>query len=340
MERKLASIQKVIEIIPIKNADNVELAKVLEWIVLVKKGYFHVGDLAVFFEIDSVLPELPEFEFVRQKRFRIKTMKSTRLSVVSQGLLMPLSILPIVDNITYKEGDDVTKILKVQKYEPPTEAGKNSKPRGLFPTHLVPKTDEMRIQSIPNLLDEIKGLPYVMTIKLDGTSFTCGCWKGDIFVCSRNLELLEGAGDVYWKIAHKYDLPNKLKEYCKTTERNLAIQGEICGPLTQKNPLNLRIDELFVFSVFDIDDRKYVDTDIAMSIAKDLDLKFVPMCEKGDSFNYTVEQLIEKSRGKYDGTDNNREGLVIRPQKSVYSPSLGNQLSFKIINLDYLLEEK
>lgn len=56
MERKLASIQKVIGLAPIDGADSIEIAFVLGWQVVVRKGDFSVGDCVVFYEIDAFLP--------------------------------------------------------------------------------------------------------------------------------------------------------------------------------------------------------------------------------------------------------------------------------------------
>lgn len=60
--RKLASVQYVHDITPIEGADMIEVAHVLGWQCVVKKGEFEVGDLGVYFEIDSFLPIKPEFE--------------------------------------------------------------------------------------------------------------------------------------------------------------------------------------------------------------------------------------------------------------------------------------
>ena len=76
--RKLASIQKVEWIKPIENRDKIVLCGVLGWQVIVKKDEFNVGDKCIFIEIDSILPEKLEFEFLRSKKFRIKTMKMIR----------------------------------------------------------------------------------------------------------------------------------------------------------------------------------------------------------------------------------------------------------------------
>ena len=75
MSRKLASIQKIMKIEKHENADTLEIVRVLGWQCIVKKGEFKEGDLIVYFEVDSVLPELPQFEFLKDKKYRIKTIK-------------------------------------------------------------------------------------------------------------------------------------------------------------------------------------------------------------------------------------------------------------------------
>ena len=109
--RKLASIQTVNAVEPIPNADAIERVRVLGWWVVSKKGEHKPGDKLVYCEIDSLLPERPEFEFLRPSSFkpaqtddlgnvtvaagfRIKTIKLR--GQVSQGICFPLSILPAV----------------------------------------------------------------------------------------------------------------------------------------------------------------------------------------------------------------------------------------------------
>ena len=73
--RKLASIQKIKALEPIPNADAIEKATVLGWQLVVKKGEFEVGDLCVYCEIDSVMPNRPEFEFLKPRKMRIRTLR-------------------------------------------------------------------------------------------------------------------------------------------------------------------------------------------------------------------------------------------------------------------------
>src|SRR6185295_6305967 len=130
--RKLASIQTINTIEPIPNADAIERIRVLGWWVVAKKGEHQTGEKVIYCEIDSLLPERPEFEFLRAGSFkpgqtdpdgatilpagfRIKTVKLR--GQVSQGICFPLSLL-LTDAPT-DEGADVTELLGIHKWEPP-----------------------------------------------------------------------------------------------------------------------------------------------------------------------------------------------------------------------------
>ena len=99
--RKLASIRKIAELNPIEGADVIEVATIDGWKVVVKKGDFSVGELAVYCEIDSWIPtNLAPFlskgqeprEYGNVKGERLKTIKLR--GAVSQGLILPLSVIP------------------------------------------------------------------------------------------------------------------------------------------------------------------------------------------------------------------------------------------------------
>jgi len=90
--RSLATIQRIVGLDAIPGADAIEVAQILGWHVVVKKGEFKVGDLCVYIQVGSVLPDRPEFDFLRKADFRIKTIKLRKQ--ISQGIAFPLSILP------------------------------------------------------------------------------------------------------------------------------------------------------------------------------------------------------------------------------------------------------
>lgn len=127
-QRMLAYIATVDAITPIEGADNIELAHVGGWSIIVKKQEFEVGAKGVYFEIDAKVPEEPRFEFLRPKKFAVKTMKLGKFGVISQGLLMPLSKFPELGNPDELEvGTDCTQKLGVKYYEPGDNSRKASK---------------------------------------------------------------------------------------------------------------------------------------------------------------------------------------------------------------------
>jgi RNA ligase (TIGR02306 family) len=204
MTRRLATIQKILDIQNVPNSDKLDVCTILGWKCVVGRGEYKVGDLIVYFEIDSVLPELSEFEFLRERcfvdngivrGFRLRTIKLR--GQFSQGLVMPLNILEgkkftndSRENPTYEfnEGDEVTKLIGVIQFERPIPAYLAGKVKGDFPS-FIPKSDETRVQVLQELLTEYKGTPCYVTEKIDGTSCTMFYRDREFGVCSRNLEL-------------------------------------------------------------------------------------------------------------------------------------------------------
>jgi RNA ligase (TIGR02306 family) len=341
MGRKLASIQIISNLVPIEGADRIVQATIMGWNVVVKREEFKIGDRCVFFEIDSILPDGPEWaEFMRPKKFRVKTCKLR--GVLSQGLAMSMSILGGRPNPNkrfwdwirrqdgWRVGDDVTSFLEIKKHGGPhfSKSGfKTGSYAGDFPS-FIPKTDEIRIQSAMYFLDYIRRREMYVTVKCDGTSSTF-YRLGKFGVCSRNREVKSG-DNVYWQIAERYKLDSIITE-------GFAVQGEICGPQILKNRLSLENIELFVFDVFDIKKGKYLPYKELVEFCRCHSLKMVPLefisfCSY--NFDNSLSAWLERAKGKYDGTDINREGIVVR------TTSGNKRISFKVLNNDYLLREE
>ena len=345
MQRKLASLQTVLAVEPIANADAIELVRINGWQCVTKKGEFVSGDTGVFFEIDAVPPDDARFRFLwtprtallgdeptpRPDKFRIRTMRLR--GALSQGLFLSLTAFPEIVGIP-TAGDDLTEMLGVGKYEPPAPVGMGDY-RAPFPP-MVPKTDEMRVQSVPAVLNELRGLPYAATLKYDGTSATYATdpRTGEFHVASRNLSLKDG-NNPYWNMARRHDIESVLRR-----TPNYAMQGEIVGVGIQKNPLALKEVALFVFNVYDMTRAAYLDHDAARTFCAENGLDMVATVETGESFSHTQESLLSLAEGKYPGTKNEREGIVIRPLTETFSVTLGGRLSFKAISNRYLLAEE
>jgi RNA ligase (TIGR02306 family) len=326
--RKLASIQKIRSLEPIEGADAIEKAQVLGWQLVVKKGEFKVGDFCVYCEIDSLLPDKPEFAFLKPRKMRIKTVKLK--GQVSQGICFPLTILP--QGTPISEGMEVSEILGITKYEPSIPAFLEGVMKGRFPS-FIPKTDEPRVQNMQDFLDQYQGENCYITEKIDGSSVTYYIRNGEFGVCSRNMELVEDEKNSLWKYAREADLENKLR----SLNKNLALQGEIVGENIQKNTLKLKGQTVFFFNVFDIDAYKYLDFKEYISLIESLDLKTVPIVEEEYTLENDINKLVEKSIGKsLINPQGWREGIVIRSQKEQFIN--GERFSFKAVNPKFLLK--
>lgn len=360
MARQLASIRRISDIRPISGADRIVVAQVDGWECVVQKGEFQVGDHVVYVEVDSIVPERPEFEFLRDRKFRVRTIKLR--GQVSQGLVLPMSILP--EGI-YAEGLDVTELLGIKKYDPQAQQEallmqkqpkepKNkfvkfmmrfkwyrkffAKPtrKGGFPDWIA-KTDETRIQNMPILFEaeRKKGTEFSVTEKVDGQSATyylhrLSKRRFEFGVCSRNIHLATPDNSSYWTIAKQYDIENVLKQLIGDYD-TIVLQGEICGIGIQGNKYHINGYDLFVFNLI-YPDHKCTTAEIA-ELVKPFGLKTVPIVEEGKKLPDTIAELVEYSKGySVVRKQQKREGVVMRNTQS--------NISFKVINPDFLLAEK
>jgi RNA ligase (TIGR02306 family) len=329
--RKLASIQRIKNVEPIVGADAIEKATVLGWQLVIRKEEFRIGDLCVYCEIDSVMPDKPEFEFVRARSNRIKTVRLR--GQISQGICFPLDILP--EGLEIEEGMDVSDVIGVTKWEPPIPANLAGAVKGSFPS-FIPKTDETRIQVLQDMLSRYKGVLCYVAEKLDGSSATIYCNNGEFGVCSRNLEFLPDESNSMWKFVYG----NKLDEKLKAMKRNICLQGEIIGEGIQKNKYRLRGQDVYFFNAFDIDKFEYLSIDELKELAESLGVKTVPVLEEDYVLEDSMDKLIEKSKFKSKlNPEAIAEGIVIRPMKEMIDNNvLKGRLSFKVINPEFLIK--
>ncbi len=345
--RKLASIRKIDAIQPIENADAIEVATVGGWKVVVKKNEFTVGELAVYFEIDSWIPhaiapflskgkEPREFEGVKGERLRTVKLRGQ----ISQGLLMPVqddftgTYLMIYNDeggeyaLTVSEGDDVTEKLGILKWEMEIPTQLAGLVKGNFPT-AIPKTDQERVQNIVLEINQSQGKFFEVTEKLEGTSMTCYMLDNEFGVCGRNLDLKMDDKNSLWATAIREDIENKLRKFEKN---NIALQGELVGPGIQGNIYNLPQLEFFIFDVYDVNKGCYFNPIDRQNLIMEIGLKHVPVLENNFQLIHTVDELILKSDGKSiigNKFQPLREGIVFK--------EMVGEMSFKAISNKYLL---
>ena len=355
MERKLASIQRIREIRPIEGADSIELAIINSWQVVVAKNVGHkVDDFVVYCEIDSFLPIREEFEFLRkssykrmgdQEGFRLKTIKLR--GQVSQGLIVPIHVLPLLEMV--HEGQDVTEMLGIVKYEPPIPAQLAGKAKGYFPS-FIRKTDEERVQNLTKEYEEWKitgSHKFYVSEKLDGSSSTFYVRDGEFGVCSRNLELADPGEfipgmvmcedgverpkqeNTFWKVAREMGIKEKLL----SLDRNICIQGELIGEGVQKNPYKIKGHTVRFYNAFDIDKQERLGLYEFLDLMGTLEFECVPILILDFQLPQTIEELLKLAEDKSVLNQNTeREGLVIR--------SWDMSISFKAISNKFLMKNE
>ena len=332
----MASIRRIDDIVPIEGADAIECAVLGGWKVVVKKGEFIVGDLAVYCEIDSWIPtELAPFLSKGKEPREYEGIKGERLRTVklrgqlSQGLLLPLE--PTCANIESElfEGLDVSVPLNIVKWEAPVNAQLAGQVKGNFPSS-IPKTDQERVQ---NLTKEIKAafdnnLLFELTEKLEGSSMTCYLIEQEFGVCSRNLDLKRNDDNTLWKVAIEDKIELKMRI---AGLDNHAIQGELVGPGIQGNIYKLSKPMFFVFDIYDIKKGAYMNPVERQAMIKVLQLNHVPVLTNDKDLGIgTVDELLVWAEGKsFLNGKQEREGIVFK--------QIDGGMTFKAISNKYLL---
>lgn len=330
--RKMAYIVRIDAVGPIPKAERVMKAQTGGWDVVVKLNEFAAGDLAIYFEIGSVPSIAYEATaFLKGQVIRTKKM----FGVCSQGLLGPISWLP-PSMRDVDVGTDCTEVLGVMKWVDSSEMGQykaDDETRAPWPG-VVPKTDEERIQNIRNLpeLFPPNVEDVVITQKYDGCSASFMLIKGQPVICGRNYQFLTATKSTvhYFDAAKKYDIERKLQEYGK----ELALQGEIIGPKQNGNRHRVKEVDFFLFNVYDIQNRCYMDHDKVVELATIFGLKTVPCIYRGlMKPEWDVKSLLALADKQVYESGAKAEGLVLKTAS-------GNapRYSCKIISNSFLLK--
>lgn len=266
--KPLAYIVKIKDIREIPGADRIELATVMDYTVVVKKNEYKPGDFGLYVEVDSVLPDdaekFPFFEFLRDKKFKIKSMKLGKFGVISQGILFKPSDIGLTN---VKVGQDYTQQFKITEIvQDEEEAGltNNNKKDNWFIRKLMRykwfrdwrkrhnvsetwnetfpgKSDEENVQKIyTEMYEKYANEEWVATEKLEGQNITIYTEEVNglfgktkrVGVCSRTRELNKnGNGKNFWDTV----IREKLDEQIKNIPGEWWCRGEHLGPGIQKN---------------------------------------------------------------------------------------------------------
>uniref|UniRef100_A0A6C0BEM9 RNA ligase domain-containing protein n=1 Tax=viral metagenome TaxID=1070528 RepID=A0A6C0BEM9_9ZZZZ len=356
---KLATFETIEDIKEIEGADNVVLATVLGWEVVIRKSDFLVGDRCVYIPVDTVVDlNRNHFKFLKKSHIRTEKIRGT----YSQGLVLPLTDFVDVEGFSELGTDteeDISELIGVSKYEK-EDVTKNPQLKDItgkkgnniefpgFPTHIISKTDEDNLKTKKKVLNEMKGLEIYISQKQDGSSMTA-IWISEIDsdgnplnvfnLCSRNISLLKIVNGVT-----EYEYSSPMVTYAKSINLekkfegfNLALQGEFCGPGVNGNKLQFKAGDFhwYIFNVKDLETKTYYGLSDLSWFCSGENLEIVPIlstfvCDEIHDIFYF--QIIADSV-KYG--KNKGEGIVIRPVIPKFSYIIGKNLSVKVINREY-----
>ena len=207
--------------------------------------------------------------------------------------------------------------------------------RRSFPS-FIHKTDEVRIQLLPNVCADYSNDLFGMTEKLDGQSATYFVVRNKFWsfrkfssgVCSRNYQLSE-KNNSYWRIEQKYNILHTLSYLADgLNASDVVLQGEIIGEGIQENKYGLNGIDFYVFNLFTSGKQKELPT--AKHLCELMGFHFVPVIKYGVPLEESIDAMVQKARGMSCLADVPREGIVVR--------NLSQTLSFKVINPDFLLK--
>lgn len=351
--RHLATIQPITNIQPIKDADRIELITINNgWKVIANKGIHQIGEEVVYFEIDSLLPPRDWNEFLAKgnslktvsidgKDYTGYRLRSMRLKgVLSQGLIMPLSILP---EGKYELSQDVSDILSVVKYETIIPAEISGEVEGPLPPQII-TTNEERIQNIwEYIYTNYKDTKFSVVEKLDGTSMSVYYVDGKFGVCSRNWEFKSTTNNSLTRKAKELNLAEIMEEVVdrELNMEGLIIQGELIGEGIQANKYKIKGQEFRIFNIYYLDymKRKTVFPPEALDeLCKEYGFKTCPSITQRFVLPKTLDELLQYAEDVSKLADTTREGVVIRPLEPIFDQELGTYLSFKVISNKFLLK--
>lgn len=312
---KIASVERLISVEPHSNADRLDVVKVLGYQCVTERGLHQTGDLVIYIQPDSVLPEDATWaeSYRKYSPGRIKACKLR--GEWSEGIIVKQEQVAHLVPAAFTESDDgrdVSADLSIKHYEPPVPQDLSAK--GALPLG-IPKTDEERWENMkPHLpIGEVVDV----TLKVDGQSWSAYYdVDTDTFgVLGRTMEYKEECSNRYTSQIERYDIKNKLIAYCKDIGMSLCIRGESYGDGLQNHAFNPHAAEkagLAIFSVWLIKERRYARKGHPFYfpiVAKQLEIPHVEFLETDVVL---TQELIDKySTGLKKVNGKPFEGVVI-----------------------------
>lgn len=317
---------------PHNNADNLELAQVLGWQLVVRKGEYQVGDRIVYFPIDTLLPlELSErlnvTKYLSKQRIRCAKLRGEP----SFGL----AIRPDGD---WPVGENVAEFYNAQKYLPPVRvtAGDAEVDHPLF----IAYTEIENMRNFPEIFES--GESVLLSEKVHGTNARVGCIEGELMAGSMGLRRKRPdedrfASNTYWFPLSLEPVRTLLEELGRE-HRQVILFGEVYGSKIQSFHYGLRGS--IGFRAFDLLlDGHYMDWPDFLALCARYGVETVPVLA---TIPFDLVEVKRASEGKTQLMEQDahiREGVVVRPIHERHDPRVGRVI-LKYVSDSYLFGEK
>ena len=329
------------------DADTLGITKVYDYPVIVKLEDWNEGDLAVYFPVEAVLPNVPVFSFMWKNKAQTtekqRMVRAIRLrGIFSMGLLIPLKKLfvdfPELSKDLLKVGDDVSSMLGVYKYEPPedTSHGNNMKTRGTsIPHWLLKYTDIENVRKYGKRLNDHEDVVILEKCHGQNGRWVFSTKENQMLVGSHNcIKNPDDAGN-WGVVAERYDLESKLRRY-----PDKVFFGEVYGPVQKGFPYDSKGKlKLAMFDIFDLTTGKYLDWHEVVDICFSLDLPVVPTLYQGPWLGLEVHKHLAEGNSIMANGLHIREGFVVKPLIERCFPQ-SSRVIFKLHGEGYLLGKK
>jgi len=332
MSSLIVPVASIEALTPHTNADALELAQVLGWQVVVRKGEYTPGQKIVYFPIDTLLPLALSERFGVTKYLARQRIRCARLrGEPSFGLV----VLPDED---WAVGTNVAEYYGAQKYEPPVRAtaGDAEQEHPLFVTY----TEVENMRNFPTIF--APGESVLVSEKIHGTNARVGSIEGEFMAGSMRLRRKRPpderlAASIYW---FPFTLPpvRELIETLGRVHRQVILFGEIYGRKIQS--FHYGLSTAIDFRAFDLLlDGRYMDWPDFLALCAHSGVETVPVLATSPFDLDEVRRLSEGKTHLMAADAHIREGVVVRPLSERHDPLVGRVI-LKYISDSYLFGEK
>jgi RNA ligase (TIGR02306 family) len=315
------------------NADTLELAQVLGWQVVVRKGEYQVGDRITYFPVDTVLPLEWSERFGVTRHLSKGRIRCAKLrGEPSFGLV----VKPEDEN--WEIGQNVADYYGVSRWEPPLRAvpGDSEPDHPLFWSY----TEIENMRNFPTILTASENV--VLSEKVHGTQCRLGMIEGELMAGSKSLRRKRPEGDafasnIYW-FPFSLEPVRAFMEDLGRSHRQVMLFGEVYGSKIQS--FHYGCKGTFGFRAFDLlIDGNYLDWQQFVDLCEAHGVATVPIVA---AVPFSLAEVKRYSEGKtllLNDQPHIREGVVVKPLHERNDPKLGRVI-LKYVSDTYLFGEK